>query len=469
MALAWGCVYAQPCGSPRCIPTPELYNYEAGLYPNPLPALVACVDGVRTAQFIAPLNFNAGALGTRRIERVEVVSVTGLPPGIFWDTNSPNGVWTPPNPQTPLYGCLRFCGSTGYVPQAGDSVTISLKGRLEGIPFDLPIDYKLFVKVHNYMPAPVPENGNVLCRNVAQTVRFSTGGAYRAGNVLRLELSDSDGNFDSPIVLDSIFAVGQGCGLNYTFNAVLPALPQSSNYRMRVVGTNPPGVGESTGPLTLSDAPMAAATALGPTEFCAGESVTLVASVSAAAYRWEPGGQTTPAITVSQAGQYRLFVRNAAGCEAAAEPINVVVRPVPQINLGPDKNVCGPGVLQLPIVPGGQYRWFKDGQVVGSAPNLTFEQTGTYVGEIVAPNGCVARDTVVVQVSPIIEVDLGSNRSGCGAVTLDLANNFLGNLYQWRRLGQSTILSTERTLTATQSGEYIGRVISPCGDADEDT
>ncbi len=469
---AWmaGVLQAQPCGSPRCTPTPELFNYEAGLYPNPITPLYACVEGVRTVQFVAPLTLDAGPLGVRRIERIEVVNVTGLPPGVTWDTNNPNNVWTAPNAQTPPTGCFRFCGTPTQVPLPGDSVVITLRGRLEGIPFDPPpITAKIYASVLNYMPAPEPVNGAVLCRNVPQTILFSTGGAYRAGNRLKLELSGPDGDFSAPIALDSVPFVAQGCGLSQAFNVVLPVLPPSSNYRMRVVSTNPVDTSLATVPLTLSDVLTASVSASGPTNFCAGESVVLASDVVAAAYRWEPGGQTTPSITVSQSGAYRLFVRNNAGCESAAEPINVVVRPVPQVNLGPDRNVCGPTTLQLPNVAGGLYRWYADGQIVSGASAFTVQQTGTYVGEITAPNGCVGRDTIVVQVSPIIDVDLGADKSGCGSVTLDLGNNFLGNQFQWRRYGQTAILSNERVLTVTQSGEYIGRVISPCGDADEDT
>ena len=465
-----GALRAQPCGSPRCTPTPELYNYEEGLYPSPIQPLTACEEGVRTVQFVAPLTVDAGPLGVRRIERIEVASVTGLPPGVSWDTSSPNNVWVAPNAQTPVSGCFRFCGTPTQVPPPGDSAVITIRGRLAGVPFDIPpTEFKLYVKVRNRMPAPVPANGAVLCRNVSQSVNFSTGGSYRAGNRLKLELSGPDGDFSSPVGLDSATFVAQGCGLNHVFNVVLPALPPSSGYRMRVVSANPVDTSEVSEPLTLSDAPLASASAAGPTDFCAGESVTLVSGVVASAYRWEPGGQTTPSITVSQSGNYRLFVRNAAGCETGAEPIAVVVRPVPQINLGPDRNVCGPTALQLPAVSGAQYRWYANGQIVAASQTFTVQQTGTYVGEITAPNACVGRDTLVVQVSPVIDVNLGADRSGCGSVTLDLGNNFLGNEYRWRRFGQSEIISAERVLTVSQSGEYIGRVVSPCGDSDEDT
>jgi hypothetical protein len=78
---------------------------------------------------------------------------------------------------------------------------------------------------------------------------------------------------------------------------------------------------------TVNALPSAAISANGVTTFCAGGSVTLVATTGSS-YVWN-NGQITQSITVDTAGTYFATITNAAGCSANTNAITVTVNALP--------------------------------------------------------------------------------------------------------------------------------------------
>ncbi len=62
----------------------------------------------------------------------------------------------------------------------------------------------------------------------------------------------------------------------------------------------------------------------GSATFCEGDSVILTADAGVS-YLWSPGGETTPAITVTAGGTYGVEVTNSFGCLSVSLPLNVSV------------------------------------------------------------------------------------------------------------------------------------------------
>jgi gliding motility-associated-like protein len=130
---------------------------------------------------------------------------------------------------------------------------------------------------------------------------------------------------------------------------------------------------------------------LGPdTSFCAGGTIILDATRPDASYLWSDGSML-PTLAVTTSGTYRVVL--SAGACIWTDSIYVEVRPLPAIELGPDRSVCeGESVT---LVPGGQagsiYSW-SDG---GTADSLVVLMEGTYsvAAELV---GCTAVDSVRV-------------------------------------------------------------------------
>jgi len=83
------------------------------------------------------------------------------------------------------------------------------------------------------------------CTEDAISIPFTTGcvAFHPTANTFTAQLSDANGSFANPTVLGSISGSGSG-----TISATLPAnTPAGSNYRIRVVGSNPETVGSGNG------------------------------------------------------------------------------------------------------------------------------------------------------------------------------------------------------------------------------
>ncbi len=141
---------------------------------------------------------------------------------------------------------------------------------------------------------------------------------------------------------------------------------------------------------------------------CEGDAVTITASVSGDApmcKQWLKNGiplvgdtsltlVINPA-TLSDTGTYRLFVYNAFGSDTSMA-VDLVIRPVPVISLGPDTTVClGTGVLLDPGPGFDTYMWNTGftGQWIIADTVIP----GTFVYSVaVSHDGCFGSDSVNV-------------------------------------------------------------------------
>ena len=78
--------------------------------------------------------------------------------------------------------------------------------------------------------------------------------------------------------------------------------------------------------------------ASGPTTFCAGGSVNLIAS-NGSSWLWNTTA-TTQSITVSTSGTYQVTVTDANGCQATSAPVSVTVKPLPVATISGSVTLC---------------------------------------------------------------------------------------------------------------------------------
>ncbi len=94
--------------------------------------------------------------------------------------------------------------------------------------------------------------------------------------------------------------------------------------------------------ITVMPAPPANITASGPAAFCNGDSVALLGTIGMGfTYEWYKDGVAIPGatlftITVKEPGAYTVKVTGSTNCFTISAPFNVVVHPLPAVNLGPD-------------------------------------------------------------------------------------------------------------------------------------
>ncbi len=105
----------------------------------------------------------------------------------------------------------------------------------------------------------------------------------------------------------------------------------SGNYSLTVTDSN--GCSGSSLPITVrvDSLPLPVIYSNGPTTFCNGDSVILFSSISGA-YLWSTS-EVTRSIIVDGPGNYMLTVIDAKGCVGMANPINIVVNPLPIVSL----------------------------------------------------------------------------------------------------------------------------------------
>lgn len=124
-------------------------------------------------------------------------------------------------------------------------------------------------------------------------------------------------------------------------------------------------------------------TASGATTLCQGSSVVLTAPAGFAQYIWS-NGATTPAITVTESGNYSVQVVNAAGC---ASPTSVLV-PVSVFPVPDQPSIFQNGnLLASSSIFGNQ--WFLNGSPIAGANEQFYSPTvsGFYSVQVSA-NGC---------------------------------------------------------------------------------
>jgi PKD repeat protein len=150
----------------------------------------------------------------------------------------------------------------------------------------------------------------------------------------------------------------------------------------------------------VSNPPQPTVTANGPTEFCAGESVTLSGPAGYPYYFWS-SGSISQNITVYESTTLVLSVEDFLGCQSSSNAIQVIVNPLPTAIVSPDLEGYGIEFNNLSI-NATSYLWnFGDGTT-----STDFEPTHEYTldGEVgmymVAINDC-GTDTVFIDLTSV--------------------------------------------------------------------
>ena len=195
----------------------------------------------------------------------------------------------------------------------------------------------------------------------------------------------------------------------------------------------------------------ASITPFGPTEFCAGNSLTLLAN-GGVNYLWS-NTASTPAITVTTSNTYTVTVTGSNNC-TAAQSISITVNPLPAVNAGADVTICDGVTTQLgaPQIANMVYSWGPAGGLNATdiAQPMASPSTTTTYGLTMtnAVTGCTAIDNVLVTVNPTPTASASNNGPLCD--TRDIILNATGGLgYQWSGPNGYTANTATATVLAT--------------------
>ena len=170
---------------------------------------------------------------------------------------------------------------------------------------------------------------SVFCEGASLTVPFTITGTFNSGNVFTAQLSNASGSFANPSSIGTLTGTSSG-----QISAALPGnVVSGTGYRIRVVSSQPVVIGSDNGTdLTILDQPVAVISPAGPTTFCDGDSVSLVAGTGAGlTYTWRRDGSviagaTGNSYTAKLSGQYTVEISNGT-CASTSAPVTVTVNP----------------------------------------------------------------------------------------------------------------------------------------------
>lgn len=192
----------------------------------------------------------------------------------------------------------------------------------------------------------------------------------------------------------------------------------------------------------------------GPTEFCAGGSVTLTSS-AAEGNIWSTG-ETTQSIEVTESGDYSCsngeFVSNTISVNVVEES-TISVAPV-----GPDKICYGGIVLLTATASAGDIQWYRNGVAISGANSSMFEVTEIGLYSSTVDNGvCPPVTSNEVQVTYYKGSDItpaGTSYICPGGSVILSAPYSAAASYQWYRNGMLIPGAESNTYEATIGGKY---------------
>ena len=187
---------------------------------------------------------------------------------------------------------------------------------------------------------------------------------------------------------------------------------------------------------------------LGPDSLiCSGDSVALDAQNLGAVHLWNTSAifQT---ISINQTGEYDVIVTDSNGC-VGKDTMNLLVAPLPVVDLGNDTSLCMPDSLVLdagiwPTV------WWHDG---GSSPLFKSKVSVLAYVEIKDVNGCEGSDTLRLTVNPLPEVSLFDSTI-CAGDTVLLDAQYPSASHEWNTGGVYPSDQYTQYLTVVDSGIY---------------
>ncbi len=186
--------------------------------------------------------------------------------------------------------------------------------------------------------------------------------------------------------------------INYNALGLLPGTDyewQAEN----ICGLTTSGFSQSVYFTTLCNPSAAVITASGPTTFCSGGSVNLLAApVSGYTYQWHNNGApilnaTTDTYSVFNNGNYYL-VEMIGGCIDTSNSINVVVNTLPIVNITPSGStqLCPGGSVVLTSSSNTDNLW----NTGATSPTITVSNAGTYSVIFTNANNCSATASIVI-------------------------------------------------------------------------
>jgi trimeric autotransporter adhesin len=219
-------------------------------------------------------------------------------------------------------------------------------------------------------------------------------------------------------------------------NQILVA-SRGGDYRLEVVDSNRC---VSTATYTIIELQVDTPDIAGPSEFCSGNKVMLLAiGADYQKYQWSTGA-TTSTIEVSEGGTYAVSITDRNGCEVSNQR-PLLEKQSPKLVIDGDLIICNPDSTTLQVTQGlRQYFWTTG----DTSTQILVRRAGNYGVQAVATNGCIGAAQVEVVQSRIPYPVIGGDQFFCDFDTLKLELLSGFPIYRW-----TTGSTTNKTFITT--------------------
>lgn len=264
-------------------------------------------------------------------------------------------------------------------------------------------------------PPLIPE----VCAGTEINVPYTLIGSFTSNNIFRVQLSDENGSFTSPLQIGTLLSNRPD-----TIRAMIPGNLAGGNcFKVRILSSAPADTSDTSACIKVYPRPSAPVPA--HDSVCKSGVVELSVSspTSNLTFNWYTapfGGTsiftgTTKTLFINRDTVFYVSSISANGCESDRVPVRGVINPSPNVEAGPDRSVCSgvPSISLNPFPTNGT--WTGPLTVSNNVVSLTGALAGDYKLYYSVTNalGCSTTDSLIVRIKPIPVVSAGPDFSVC--------------------------------------------------------
>lgn len=178
--------------------------------------------------------------------------------------------------------------------------------------------------------------------------------------------------------------------------------------------------------------------------FCSNDSVALEVEGGFPGYKWSTG-EVVNSIFINQDGIYGVTVYDELGCLGFAQ-VRVISQPAPEPVIVGDFEFCKGDSALLRVEDGFSLVRWNPGEIYSNP--LIVRDSGAFIVEVTAMNGCKARDTARVSFLPAPFPEITGDTFFCegGSATLSVVDTFEGIRWGDGQIEQRVVVSMPQTV-----------------------
>ena len=189
------------------------------------------------------------------------------------------------------------------------------------------------------------------------------------------------------------------------------------------------------------------------TLLCLGDSIKLGTGLSDVTFVWSTDGSTLDSLLVNNSNTYDVIVTDTNSC-IGYDTVTVTFLDVPVLDLGIDSSICqGDSMLLNAGTDGVRYEWSTG----DSLQTIFVDSASTYSVIVYNIANCSSKDTVVVTVDTVPEIDLGLDTAICNLDTIILDAGNEGAIYLWSNGSDSSaiLVTTENNYSVAVTNSFL--------------